>query len=84
MTKEEMNRAKEWAKSYCADYEKPYYSMGKVARCYLHALSEIERLQAELDEQCRLNGMGAQREARLETLWREACRDLEKYRENEF
>lgn len=48
MKKEEMNRAKEWAESYCKDYERPYYSMGNAARCYLHAISEIERLQHAL------------------------------------
>lgn len=50
MTKEEMNRTKEWAESYCKDYERPYYSMGNAARCYLHAISEIERLQSALKD----------------------------------
>jgi len=35
-------------------------------------LDEVRRLYKEIDEQCRINGMGAQRELKLKTQLREA------------
>jgi len=38
----------------------------------LQLQDEIRRLTVELDEQCRINGMGAERELKLKTQLREA------------
>lgn len=65
-TNQDMERAKEWAESITRHIPSPlpYYML---ARCYLHALKQVDELADELKEQARIIGISGTTELKLRT-----------------